>query len=428
MLGQTPLAIEAVSARLASWYDRDAQTPRLEELTERLRRLRAELLARVFGQDHAVHAFVEGLFNAEVVAAADTQRQGAAGAVRLRRPAGRGQDVPGRIGGVLPGPAVQAIRHERLRGTSRTRRWSAWPRATTRAHPGTLTEFVEKNPNAVLLFDEIEKAHLNTIHLFLQILDAGTLEDKYPRAERRLPRHDDHLHHQRRPQALRPAQRERRPRGQRRLPPQDHPRRAGEREGPSHGRAVLPAGDLLAHGHRLSGAVQPPAGQRTGAGGSGRAEPRGGLLQVQYYKRVAFDELLPMCLVLREGARADARTLRSQAETFVKTETLQVLPALQDRSAGRSVLSRSTRSVSRWTGSCPTTRAEVAALFEPQERPRVLFIADTDLTDLYRETIPEVDWQVANTAEDALEVLADQEVDLVLARPVDRPVVKPARA
>ena len=45
-----------------------------------------------------------------------------------------------------------------------------------------------------------------------------------------------------------------------------------------------------------------------------------GLLERQYRKQVNFHELLPMCLVLREGARADARTLRSQAETFLKTE------------------------------------------------------------------------------------------------------------
>ncbi|MDR0222116.1 MAG: AAA family ATPase [Oscillospiraceae bacterium] len=45
--------------------------------------------------------------------------------------------------------------------------------------PGELTIFVKENPYCILLFDEIEKAHLNTINLFLQILDAGRLTDKY---------------------------------------------------------------------------------------------------------------------------------------------------------------------------------------------------------------------------------------------------------
>jgi ATP-dependent metalloprotease FtsH len=47
------------------------------------------------------------------------------------------------------------------------------------AKPGTLTGFVKENPHCILLFDEIEKAHLNTIQLFLQILDAGNLHDDF---------------------------------------------------------------------------------------------------------------------------------------------------------------------------------------------------------------------------------------------------------
>ncbi|MCZ6458088.1 MAG: MaoC/PaaZ C-terminal domain-containing protein, partial [Gammaproteobacteria bacterium] len=42
---------------------------------------------------------------------------------------------------------------------------------------------VKQNPNAILLFDEIEKAHASTIHLFLQLLDRGRLEDKNTGAE-----------------------------------------------------------------------------------------------------------------------------------------------------------------------------------------------------------------------------------------------------
>lgn len=45
--------------------------------------------------------------------------------------------------------------------------------------PGKLTEFVSENPKCVLLFDEIEKAHITVIQMFLQILDDGICEDKY---------------------------------------------------------------------------------------------------------------------------------------------------------------------------------------------------------------------------------------------------------
>jgi len=42
---------------------------------------------------------------------------------------------------------------------------------------GYLTEAVKKNPNAVLLFDEIEKAHADVFNLLLQVLDDGRLTD-----------------------------------------------------------------------------------------------------------------------------------------------------------------------------------------------------------------------------------------------------------
>ena len=44
---------------------------------------------------------------------------------------------------------------------------------------GVLTSYVKKNPKSVLLFDEIEKASIDVIRLFLQILDEGTCTDRY---------------------------------------------------------------------------------------------------------------------------------------------------------------------------------------------------------------------------------------------------------
>ena len=46
---------------------------------------------------------------------------------------------------------------------------------------GDLTERVRRNPFAVVLFDEIEKAHPDIFHILLQILDEGTLTDSIGR-------------------------------------------------------------------------------------------------------------------------------------------------------------------------------------------------------------------------------------------------------
>lgn len=47
------------------------------------------------------------------------------------------------------------------------------------AKSGNVTGFVSEHPKCILLFDEVEKAHLCVIHLFLQMLDAGRLRDNY---------------------------------------------------------------------------------------------------------------------------------------------------------------------------------------------------------------------------------------------------------
>ena len=46
---------------------------------------------------------------------------------------------------------------------------------------GQLTEQVRRNPYSVILFDEIEKAHPDVFHIFLQILDEGHLTDSQGR-------------------------------------------------------------------------------------------------------------------------------------------------------------------------------------------------------------------------------------------------------
>ena len=48
---------------------------------------------------------------------------------------------------------------------------------------GNFTSFVADNPECVVLFDEIEKAHSIVINLFLQMLDAGVIRDNYTEEE-----------------------------------------------------------------------------------------------------------------------------------------------------------------------------------------------------------------------------------------------------
>ncbi len=70
---------EQILALLTGWIEESTRPPSLGELTRQLRALRDELRHRVYGQDHAIQQFIDGLFNTEVVAVADTERRKPAG-------------------------------------------------------------------------------------------------------------------------------------------------------------------------------------------------------------------------------------------------------------------------------------------------------------------------------------------------------------
>ena len=61
---------------------------------------------------------------------------------------------------------------------------------------GMLTEAIRRRPYAVILLDEIEKAHRDVFNILLQVLDDGRLE-RQPRPHRRFHQHDhrDDLKH-----------------------------------------------------------------------------------------------------------------------------------------------------------------------------------------------------------------------------------------
>jgi len=413
LLEVTPMAREDALARLASWNETDAQMPSLEELTGRLRALRTELLAKVFGQDHAVHAFVEGLFNAEVVATADVDRKAPRALFVFAGPPGVGKTFLAELGAAALSRPYKRFDMSAYSGHQQNEQLVGMSKSFHASHPGTLTEFVEKNPNAVLLFDEIERAHLNTIHLFLQILDAGTLEDKYH--ERNVNFRDTTIVFT--------------TNAGRKL--YDNPNASGVHKANAafHRKTILDALEneknpttresffpqaicsRMATGYPvLFNHLRVNELQRVAQAELGRVA---GLFERQYFKQTVFHELLPMCLVLREGARADARNLRSQTETFFKTEVFKFCQLFKSDRL-EDVLANVDRLDFSLEETAESLPVDMRTLFEQTERPRVLLVADDDLTGLYRDSIPQVDWQMANTSQRALEILADHEVDMVL--------------
>jgi ATP-dependent metalloprotease FtsH len=413
LLGASSLGKEDAISLLNAWCIEEGLAPRLDELTERLRVLRADLLVKVFGQDHAVQAFVEGLFNAEIVAASDRQRKAPRAVFVFAGPPGVGKTFLAELGATHLGRPFKRFDMSAYADHQQQNALVGWEESYKGAQPGLLTGFVDKNSNAVLLFDEIEKAHLNTVHLFLQLLDAGRLEDKflkrdisftdttiifttnagrklYDLASEGAVRSANAAFH--RKTILDALEHETDP-------------RTGKPCFPQAICSRLAAGYPVLFNHlrvnELERVVQAELIRVAR------------LLQRQYRKQVDFHELLPMCLVLREGARGDARTLRSQAETFLKTELFKFCQLFNTHRL-EQIWEKVDSLRVELDGDVGGLNSEVAALFEPVDRPRVLLLAGPEVADLYRESISEVDWRVGQSAAEALQTLADEEVDMVL--------------
>lgn len=148
-----------------------------EKVEERVERLRDALANTVFGQDQAVKAFLDGYKKACYF----NNRAGKPLAVYLLAgPPGTGKTLLAETAaGALGVPYKRIDMSEYGSGGNAAVGLIGFEKTWKDAAPGMLTGYVENHPDALLLFDEIEKAAPPVLKIFLQILEGARLTDKY---------------------------------------------------------------------------------------------------------------------------------------------------------------------------------------------------------------------------------------------------------
>ena len=163
--------IEKVVARIARIPPKSVSASDRDQL----RNLERDLKLVIFGQDQAVEALASAI---KMARSGLREPEKPVGAFLFSGPTGVGKtEVTRQLAHCLGIELIRFDMSEYMERHTVSRLIGAPPGYVGFDQGGLLTEAISKNPHAVLLLDEIEKAHPEVFNLLLQVMDHGTLTD-----------------------------------------------------------------------------------------------------------------------------------------------------------------------------------------------------------------------------------------------------------
>jgi len=164
-------AIEEVIAQIARIPEKSVST----KDQDKLKNLEKNLKMLVFGQDDAISALTTAI---KLARAGLRDAAKPIGSFLFSGPTGVGKtEVTRQLAKQLGVELIRFDMSEYMESHTVSRLIGAPPGYVGYDQGGLLTEQVNKHPYAVLLLDELEKAHPDVFNLLLQVMDHGTLTD-----------------------------------------------------------------------------------------------------------------------------------------------------------------------------------------------------------------------------------------------------------
>jgi ATP-dependent Clp protease ATP-binding subunit ClpA len=163
--------IETIVARIARIPEKSVSSSEIEKLKD----LETELKLRIFGQDEAVGRIVEAVKRSR---AGFREPDKPVASLLFVGPTGVGKtELARQLAATLEVPLLRYDMSEYQEKHTVAKFVGAPPGYIGYEEGGLLTEAIRKNPHAVLLLDEIEKAHVDIFNTLLQVMDYATLTD-----------------------------------------------------------------------------------------------------------------------------------------------------------------------------------------------------------------------------------------------------------
>ncbi len=400
--GEEPYKSVTVSGSKAEGKDKG----KLEQVLARVKKIQATLLGSVYGQDHAVNTFTSGYFQSELTALTDPGRRKPGAAFLFAGPPGVGKTyLAERAAEALELPFKRFDMSEYCDKEANLE-FAGTDKVYKGAKAGLVTEFVAAFPKCVLLFDEIEKAHLTVIHLFLQILDAGRLRDNFTDKEvsfsnailifttnagRQLYEEAEmgDFSGVARKTVLRALEKDINPQTQR----------------PYFPAAIcsrFASGNVVMFNRMEAHDLRQVA----------RREIVTHAQQVQQSLGIdfEFDEGIFSAVLFGEGGMADARTIKARSQAFFDWELFELM-AMMDSRSGQSGPGRLRKVV--FGLNLPEDQPQIRALFYPVEKPEVLVFGDPEML-AGQAPVTACTLHFAQTLEEAIHLLKKRDIKLAI--------------
>ncbi len=141
----------------------------------KLRSLNKDLQNKVFGQEDAIETVSNAIWRAKAGLGKENRPEAS---FLFHGPTGVGKtELAKCLANILQVPFIRFDMSEYMEKHSVSRLIGSPPGYVGFEQSGLLTEAVRQNPHAILLFDEIEKAHPDIYNILLQVMDYATLTD-----------------------------------------------------------------------------------------------------------------------------------------------------------------------------------------------------------------------------------------------------------